>query len=104
MATGPVLFMKKSTKTDLARIIFEKNFGKILKEELIKKAAKETGINAKSLRLVYDSMEVDLMGKAGERNRLEREARKRKEVTTFKGRPRRKILIDLKEFPSFWRI
>ena len=47
MATGPVLFMKKSTKTDLARIIFEKNFGKILKEELIKKAAKETGINAK---------------------------------------------------------
>lgn len=94
MKRGTILFMQKDTKTNKAREIFQKEFGKILKEDLIEKASKITGVSAKSLRIVYDSMEVQLIGEAGERNRLERERKKKEEADLYKGRKRKKFVFD----------
>lgn len=94
MKRGAILFMQKDTKTNKAREIFQKEFGKILKEDLIEKASKITGVSAKSLRIVYDSMEAQLIGEAGERNRIERERKKKEEADLYKGRKRKKIVFD----------
>lgn len=103
---GEAIFgMKRDTKTRRAIEIIREDFGKIIKEDLIWKAAEGTALKYKEVKKIYDSIEKMLIKQLAEKNRrarLKKElALSKDEVITYKGKLRRKFIFDDSKLSSF---